>query len=204
VNQHLKKLEEEGIIKKQYVEGRILNVLQPHETLSLEAKKSLEPVLFAVDAWPYVLGLKMHYEVLSRDKVAITIKKEKEDLKERIEAVGRRIGVFYLFVLLKALEENNRDWLTEAGKLIGIVDLLVWNSLGLSMNDTSPSAHQKRVFLMDGNVGLIPIPKVGDLPKKEETSKLKNILEQIFPKEIKELEDVLRGQQNYADATFKN
>lgn len=204
VNQHLKKLEKERIIKKEYVEGKILNVLQPHETLSVEAKKSVEPVLFAVNAWPYILGLKMHYEVLSRDKVAITIEKENEDLKERIEAVGRRIGVFYLFVLLKALEENNFDWLAEAGKLIGIVDLLVWNSLGLSMNETSPSAHQKRIFLMDGNVGLCPIPKVDDLPKKEETSKLKNILGQIFPEEIKELEDVLRGQKNYECITSKN
>ena len=204
VNQHLKKLEEEGIIKKEYVEGRILNVLQPHERLSVEGKKSVEPVLFAVNALPYILGLKMHWEQLGWDKWLITIGKEKENLKERMEAVGRRLGVFHLFVLLKALEENNSDWLEEAGKLIRGADFFVWNSLDLSRNETAPSAPQKRISEVDGDVGLVYVPKVDELPKKEEISKLKSILEQIFPEEIKELEDVLRGQKNYEDVTLKN
>jgi len=204
VNQHLKKLEKEGIIKKEYVKGKILNMLQPDERLSLEGKKSIEPVLFTVNALPYILGLRLHWEQLECDRWLMTIKKENEDLKERMEAIGKRLGVFHLFVLLRALEENNSDWLAEAGKLVRRTDPFVWNSLNISRNETAPSAPQKRISEIDGKQGLLYIPKVDNLPKKEEILKLKKILEQIFPEETKEFEDVLRGQKNYECVTPKN
>jgi hypothetical protein len=89
-------------------------------------------------------------------------------------------------------------------QLIRGADPFVWNSLDLSRNETTPSAPQKRISEIDGKQGLVYIPKVDDLPKKEEILKLKKILEQVFPEEIKEFEDVLRGQKNYECVTPKN
>ena len=183
VNQHLKKLEEEGIIKKEYVEGRILNVLQPPERLSVEGKKSVEPVLFAVNALPYILGLRIQWEVLDPNRLLMTIKKEKNALKERMEAMSRRLGVFYLFVLLKALEESNSDWLVEAGQLMKRTDPFVWNSLDLSKNLVSTSTPQRRTYIDEE--GILYVPGVHNLPKKEKISKLKSILEEIFPEQNK-------------------
>jgi len=202
VNQHLKKLEEEGIIKKEYVEGRILNVLQPPERLSVEGKKSVKPVLFAVNALPYILGLRIQWEVLDPNRFLITIKKEKNVLKERMEAMSRRLGVFYLFVLLKALEEGNSDWLVEAGQLMKRTDPFVWNSLDLSKNLVSTSTPQRRTYIDEE--GILYVPGVHDLPKKEKISKLKSILEEIFPEETKELEDIFHGRKNYESIAPKN
>jgi len=202
VNQHLKKLEEEGIIKKEYVEGRILNVLQPPERLSVEGKKSVEPVLFAVNALPYILGLRIQWEVLDPNRLLMTIKKEKNALKERMEAMSRRLGVFYLFVLLKALEESNSDWLVEAGQLMKRTDPFVWNSLDLSKNLVSTSTPQRRTYIDEE--GILYVPGVHNLPKKEKISKLKSILEEIFPEETKELEDILHGRKNDESIAPKN
>ena len=202
VNQHLKKLEEEGIIKKEYVEGRILNVLQPPERLSVEGKKSVEPVLFAVNALPYILGLRIQWEVLDPNRLLMTIKKEKNALKERMEAMSRRLGVFYLFVLLKALEESNSDWLVEAGQLMKRTDPFVWNSLDLSKNLVSTSTPQRRTYVDEE--GILYVPGIHDLPKKEKISKLKSILEEIFPEETKELEDILHGRKNDGTIAPKN
>lgn len=202
VNQHLKKLEEEGIIKKEYVEGRILNMLQPPQRLSVEGKKSVEPVLFAVNALPYILGLRIQWEVLDPNRLLMTIKKEKNALKERMEAMSRRLGVFYLFVLLKALEESNSDWLVEAGQLMKRTDPFVWNSLDLSKNLVSTSTPQRRTHIDEE--GILYVPRIHDLPKKEKISKLKSILEEIFPEETKELEDILHGRKNDETIAPKN
>ncbi len=47
------------------------------------------------------------------------LKPEIKDPKERLAVIGRRIGAFYLFTLLKAMEEGNYEWIPEARSLLG-------------------------------------------------------------------------------------
>jgi hypothetical protein len=116
-------------------------------------------------------------------------------MKTMIELIGKRLGVFYLFAFMKTLEENNSDWIKEAGSLLNNVDYnaFVWIALSLSENKASPFPPQKAV--KEQNSGKIDwnLTRVDN----NDVAEFKNLLKQIYPQEFKELENVLKGQKNY-------
>jgi DNA-binding transcriptional ArsR family regulator len=184
VNLHLRKLEAAGMIKKEYSKGKILNVLLPREKLSPEGKKIAEPVLFGHDALPYVLAEQIYFKDLSSFAPGLQyfeIKKEKNDLKANLELIGKRLGVFYLFAFVKTFEENNLDWLKEAGNLLEINAPYVFLAFNQSF---SHDVRYKQASMLSSFT-------------KEDVAKLKNMLKQIYSEEFKEFEDILRGQRNY-------
>jgi DNA-binding transcriptional ArsR family regulator len=199
VNRHLKKLEEEEIIKKEYREGKILNLLLPNEKLSSEGKKSTEPILFTVDALPYILGLNIFLKEIGNNLSTVEIRMEKADMKTRIELIGKRLGIFYLFALMKTLEENNADWLKEAGSLLNNVDYnsFVWIAFSLSKNKAPLLSSQKAITEQAGEKIDWNLTKV----ENKDIATFKNLLKQIYPQEFKELENVLKGQKNYEHHT---
>lgn len=187
VNQHLKKLENEGIIKKEYEKGKILNKLLPREKLSSEGKKSTAPVLFSLDALPYILAEQIYLKDLSANAPGLSyfeIKPEKALLKDNVELIGKRLGVFYLFAFMKTLEENNLDWIKEAGGILNI-----------EKNPFVPVAFNLP-FAQKEIPGQANTAKERLFPK-EGIAKLKNLLNQIYPEEIREFENILKGQKNY-------
>ena len=117
--------------------------------------------------------------------LVIRLKPEIADEKERLAAVGRRIGVFYLFMFLKAIEDGNQDWMPEAKSLLEY-DSIIEAALGygtpeyeklLTENRNKPG---QKVFR---DIVSYTSPLV--VPSKAEIQKTRECLKQAFPQERK-------------------
>ena len=196
----LNRLEEKGLLYR--------NVEQSKEYpppvfygLSSKGRKSSNPILFATSARPYVLGANLQLEVMRKEnekqlQVTIGVATEKENMKDRIALIGKRLGAFYLFALLKSLEDGNMDWVHETEGFL-IYDPFVASVLNFKLPKLQYSV---RVESVDGEF-LLPLPRIAEVPKQEEVKKLRNLLEQVYPEEIKAFEAILKNQKvNQSDS----
>jgi DNA-binding transcriptional ArsR family regulator len=187
VNGHLKELEKEGIIKKEYRKGKVVNVLQTK--MPAASKEKLEPVLFAAYAQHYVLGvIPFTAKIDGEEKVfEALLSPEKEKIKDRIELTTKRLGVFYVFSLLKALEERNFDWVEQAKQLdYGIlfdkthIEKMAVTTIG--GRELTENNHDHPFLIIRDTV---------DMPEKKEIEKFKRLLKQIYPEEVGNYEKIL-------------
>lgn len=190
----LNRLEEKGLLYR--------NVEQSQEYpprvfygLSPEGRKSSDPLLFATSARPYVLGVNLEWKVMHEEgreqpSVTIGVATEKKNMKDRITLIGKRLGVLHLFALLKALEDGNMDWLHE---IEGFLNYDPFVASVLNFKDLKLHAST-RIESVDGEL-LLPIPTLAEVPEQKEVKKLKNLLEQIYPEEVKTFEEILKNRR---------
>jgi DNA-binding HxlR family transcriptional regulator len=190
----LNRLEEKGLVYRNVEQGQAYPPPVLYG-LSLEGKKSGGPMLFAANARPYVLGLSIQWEG-RREKdqgpasVILHLDTEKENVKDRIALIGKRLGVLQLFALLKALENGNMDWLHETE---GFLSYDPFIASVLDFRDVK-GHFSARVQSIDGEL-VLPIPRITDMPEQEEVKRLRDLLEQIFPEEIKAFEEILSSHK---------
>lgn len=182
VNQHLKKLVEEGKVKKTFENGKILNVLQ--------SENLPKPLLFAVNSEPYRLN-SMDLVWQSSDEKEEPFKCElrfqNSDLKERLESIAKRSGVFLLFSILKSLEENDLEWVGEALDSMG-VNPYVFAALGLY------SLRSGMKLSKGPQNDLAKLNLLGFNVEKKDVMNLRKNLELAFPNEVKEFERLLSAK----------
>ncbi len=188
----LNRLEKKGLTYRQMEQGE--EYPPPvFYGLSPKGEKSTIPLLFSIDARPYILGLRLEWRIRDntpkKKSVIVEIKKEKESLEERIALIGKRLGVFYLFSLLKALEEKNMDWLVDTKDFLDFRDLFMHMTFDI---DFPKQKWSGRVEDIEGHLTL-PLPKTNVIPKKKEIKKIKKKLKQVYPDEIRAFEEMIRG-----------
>ena len=107
------------------------------------------------------------------------------DDKERLSAIGRRLGAFYLFALLKSIEEGNYDSMPEAKSLLDY-DYILEAALGFGIPEQKYIKLQltrmdqpNRELIEDLTVNTSPL----SIPSKEKIQKTIELLKQAFPEE---------------------
>ena len=107
------------------------------------------------------------------------------DDKERLAAIVRRLGVFYLFALLKSIDEGNYDWMLDVKSLLDY-DQTVEAALGFGVPEqkykriqiTQEGQPSKRL-IEDLVINTSPLV----FPSKETIEKTLELLKQTFPQE---------------------
>jgi len=109
------------------------------------------------------------------------LKPEIADPKERLATIGRRIGAFYLFTLLRAMEEGNYEWMPEARSILDY-DRNVEAALGFGEPEQKYKKvriQQKKQIIADLVINTSPLI----IPSKEEVRKTIELLKDAFPQE---------------------
>lgn len=120
------------------------------------------------------------------------------DDKERLATIARRLGVFYLFALLKSIDEGNYDWMPDVESLLDY-DQTVEAALGFGVPEqkykriqiTQEDQHSKQLI---GDFVINTSPLV--IPSKEMIEKTLELLKQAFPQE-KEFLNSIAGFKNF-------
>jgi len=114
------------------------------------------------------------------------------DDKERLVVIARRLGVFYLFALLKSIEEGNYDWMPDVKSLLDY-DHTVEAALGFGV----PEQKYKKIQIMQkekANKQLIADLVINTsplvTPSKEKIEETLELLRQSFPTEAAFLNSV--------------
>jgi DNA-binding HxlR family transcriptional regulator len=209
----LDRLEDKGQIYRQVEQTKVYPPPVLYG-LSEKADKSIIPMLFAVKVRQYALGLANGSELIGENKeaVALFFKTEKEDPKERLALLVHRLGVLQLFVLLKALEERNTEWMSEISNLLEY-DKDIEIALHLSNEKTRhiffeeslEEGEKQRIIkneLKENDLlGDESIRKIGDqvffltsdkkseLPEKQAIRNLEDMLMQLYPEDLKKFEE---------------
>lgn len=211
VNQHLKQLEEEGIITKVYREKKILNVLN--------ITKIDLPFIFRILAENYVMGFRqenMSTEILRTEieKKGITTIRYSNlyanlKLEERLHAMARRQLAVQLFALLKYIETSDVTWIENIPLgLIGNNMPFLWTHLGIPFKVLRTKETGEKI-LAEGSIisptaekilaeyGLLKIspPDALETEKNFAIKQLKSLLERSFPEELKQIEQIYEEAQ---------
>lgn len=200
VNEHLKALEEQGLIKKEYKNTKLLNVL------TRKGEKSLAPFVFAIKSQHYAEGLILENEKAEKIKtqgeeegILIPVTDLFKGLKpeERMQIMARRFFVRGLFGFLITLRTGERSWVDEvAGSFPISAEFMV--QLGLCPDALKETIIKDKHVQVQGESILHIIGEYGgeSIAKNvKETFKLspKTInqfiltLTKTFPKEMEEL-----------------
>jgi DNA-binding HxlR family transcriptional regulator len=189
----LKRLEEKGLVYRQMKQG---DKYPPPVLygLSSEGKKGIDPILFSTNIWQYILGTEVEWNVKGQGEFSMSLKLEKQNIQERIEAIGRKLGSFYLFSIFKYFQDRNIDWITEAKKLF-TCDPLTIHALELAdLNIEQGSKYQSKIEKIGDQYLFQPFPSDVEYKFTTDDKRIKEfrkILEQIYPLEIQHFEDVL-------------
>lgn len=182
INQHLKDLEARGMICKQYEKGKILNVLR--------TEKVPESNLFVSNVRPYVLGgmelLETKNSKTTPDKVVFEMKFEEPNLNKRVALIGRRLGAFYLFSLLKAIEKKDLVWLQDANFILNY-DTFLEAALELY--------SKTRTQIKEVGNDLLMNTVVACAPEEDSMKRFRDIFKQAYPEEFAAFEKTLNQKE---------
>ena len=185
VNNHLREMESKGIVKKEYKNGKLLNILTKN------GKRSIEPTLFALTIRQYLLGVKGDWSepaLVSEElvKFSLDVCREKENLEEQISLMSKRFGAFCLFALIKAVQEENADWTEQVKTVLGF-DAIAACALNIPVKDGEIAAKEDVKII--GDKVFLGSPLIS--PGKEHIEKLLAIMEKSFAEEFKIFESLL-------------
>lgn len=131
---------------------------------------------------------KPKFEGIPLDKSPQLIRRllpEIADEKERLAVIGRRLGAFYLFALLKSIEEGNYDSMPEAKSLLDY-DQTIEAALGFGIPEQKYKKIQitrkdqpNKQLIEDLAINTSPLI----VPSKEQIEKTIESLKQAFPQE---------------------
>ena len=115
------------------------------------------------------------------------------DDKERLAAIARRLGVFYLLALLKSIDEGNYDWMPDVKSLLDY-DQTVEAALGFGIPEQKYKKIQitkkdqpNKQLIEDLVINTSPLV----IPSKEMIEKTLELLKQAFPQEKEFLNSIV-------------
>lgn len=185
----LMRLEEKGAVYRRVEQGK--EYPPPvFYGLSSEGKEIGDPMLFALNVWPYVLGLRFDWKAVGPKEVSIGIVIKTKDKKQRIASLGRRLSALCLFALLQTFKEQNTDWLLEARNLLNYDPFTVM-TLDLDNLKIKTEGRVERL----GGQNFLALPQNLEFDytvKKEKIEELEKILKEVYAEEIQAFERVLK------------
>lgn len=196
----LLRLEKRGEVYRKILEGEkypppVLYGLTP------KGKEKVIPLLFALMAKDYVLGIKQDFSAINvrEKKGGVEFRIPLKDLyegmspEERLHAMARRQLAVQLFALLKAVETGDTSWLIHIPlELIG--DFWLPIQLGLPFKQIWTEKFLKLQKILEERGGDIIMLMEGDSisiqVREDFAEKLRELLERAFPEEIKQIKQI--------------
>ncbi|MGD0643929.1 MAG: hypothetical protein ABSA75_03395 [Candidatus Bathyarchaeia archaeon] len=114
------------------------------------------------------------------------MKFEEPNLDKRVALIGRRLGAFYFYALLKTIEEKDLAWLQET-RIIFNYDFFLEAALELYS-----TGDKVRLEKIEDNL-LCEILEIYS-PEEGSVERLRNILKQIYPEEFSAFEKTLSNK----------
>jgi hypothetical protein len=166
-----------------------------HTYRAFEGEKAVDPILFANEAWPYMLGYKVDWTLGGKERPSIKLQltMEASDKKERIQAIGRKLGALYLFAMLKTFKEQNPNWLEEVRSLFNCSPVTV-AALDLDKMNKENIAGSHPIEKIGDQICFSLTPKDSEIKyaiNEKKIDEFEKILVAIYPEEMKRFEKIL-------------